>query len=173
LLFATGALFLIGNSRVGWLVVLAIGVFSAGEMLSSPKFSEFVGNFAPSDKKAMYLGFAQISIGLGWVAESKLGMVLYDHFASKENFARTLLIERGMARAAVDRIPQGEAFQQAVTFTHSTRWDLTDQLYRSHSVGTVWYIMAAVGAVTAVGIYLYGRWILALTKRAQATGAAG
>jgi len=88
---ATVALIASGWSVYGWISVGAIGIFSIGEMLSSPKFSEYIGNFAPSDKKAMYLGFSQIPLAIGWTLESKIGMSLYDHFASKDAFSRELL----------------------------------------------------------------------------------
>ena len=35
---------------------------------------------------------------------------------------------------------------------------LTAQLYAANNVGMAWYIMAAVGIVSAAGMYVYGRW---------------
>ncbi len=93
-LFAAAAMFLIGWSTLGWATLMAIAVFSIGEMLSSPKFSEFIGNFAPPDKKAMYLGFSQIPLAIGWTLEGKLGPTMYDHLASRDRFSRELLVER-------------------------------------------------------------------------------
>ncbi len=87
-LFASVAMFACGYSTAGWVSVGAIAIFSVGEMLSSPKFSEFIGNFAPSDKKAMYLGFSQVPIAIGWTLEGKIGPWLYDVFASKDRFSR-------------------------------------------------------------------------------------
>ena len=93
-LFASAAMFLIGWSTLGWASLLAIATFSVGEMLSSPKFSEFIGNWAPHDKKAMYLGFSQIPLAIGWTLEGKIGPTLYDHLASRDRFSRDLLVER-------------------------------------------------------------------------------
>jgi hypothetical protein len=145
--------------------LFGIAIFSIGEMLSSPKFGEFIGNFAPADKKAMYLGFSQIPLAIGWTLEGKFGPLLYDVFASKDRFARELLAERGMDAAAVAGIPQGEAFDRLVAFTGEDPWTLTRVLYDSHNVGVVWDIMGIVGIVSAVGIFLYGRWIRTLTVR--------
>ena len=158
-LLATLALFLSGETVSGWFMVLVIMIFSIGEMLSSPKFSEFIGNFAPADKKAMYLGFSQISLAVGWTLEGKLGPMLYDVFASKDIFSRELLAERGMAAELIAAIPQGEAFDGLVAFTGETREALTRLLYETHDIGNVWYIMAVVGVISAVGIYAYGLWI--------------
>ena len=194
-LFASVALFAIGMSTAGWITVGAIGIFSIGEMLSSPKFSEFIGNFAPRDKKAMYLGFSQLPLAIGWTLEGKLGPKLYDHYASKDNFSRDLLtekIEQGQAsmpsgealaewaeqlgrpvesltevapsnlQAFIDHIPQGEAFDWLVRMTGGDPIALTQTLYDSHNVGMVWYIMGGIGILSAIGIWIYGKWILTL-----------
>jgi POT family proton-dependent oligopeptide transporter len=163
-LFCTVAMFLSGYSSLGWMSFAAIMIFSSGEMLSSPKFSEFIGNFAPGDKKAMYLGFSQIPLAIGWTLEGKLGAKLYGLFASKENFARDLLVERGMPKVQVDAIKQGEAFDALVKFTHLSPAELTKTLHDSHNVGAMWLVMATVGAITAVSIYAYGRWIRTLAR---------
>jgi MFS family permease len=156
--FSSLALFTAGYVTSGWLMLMAIAIFSVGEMLSSPKFSEFIGNFAPHDKKAMYLGFSQIPLAIGWTLEGKLGPMLYDHFASKERFSRELLLSDGMSPGQVDAIPMGEAFSHLVSVTGKTPQVLTQMLYDTHQVGMVWYIMGTVGLLSALGIYAYGRW---------------
>jgi hypothetical protein len=134
-------------------------------MLSSPKFSEFIGNFAPNDKKAMYLGFSQVPLAVGWTLEGKVGPSLYEHFASKERFAREMLEEKGLLVGdALKALKEGEAFDKLVELSHLDKWTVTHQLYATHNVGMVWYIMAVVGLATAFGIYLYGQWISRLMK---------
>ena len=164
-LFSSLSLFVCGHSTMGWICLAGIGVFSVGEMLSSPKFSEFIGNFAPDDKKAMYLGFSQIPLAIGWTLEGKLGPLLYDVFASKDRFARELLADRGMTDLLIDQVPQGEAFDRLVEFTGESAASLTKILYDSHNVSAVWDIMGVIGIVSAVGIAIYGQWILKLAGR--------
>jgi POT family proton-dependent oligopeptide transporter len=197
-LMATYALFAIGHTTAGWTMVGVIMIFSIGEMLSSPKFSEYIGNFAPHDKKAMYLGFSQIPLAVGWTLEGFLGPWLYGVFASKDNFSRELLLERldlntatlpsadgvtelaeqstldpqqiqdlatGGAEQLVDAIPQGEAFTWLVAMTGESPKALTDVLYQTHDIHMVWYVMGSVGILSALGIYLYGRWVLTLSHR--------
>lgn len=163
-LLATVAMFMSGYSTLGWLSVAAILTFSVGEMLSSPKFSEFIGNFAPDGKKGMYLGFSQIPLGIGWTLEGFIAPRIYGHYASKEQFSRDLLIEKGMSAEKVAAIKEGEVFDKLVEFTGSTPAEMTRVLYESHNVGAVWTIMGAVGILSAICIYLYGRWILTLGK---------
>jgi hypothetical protein len=149
-----------GSSTVGTLSALAILVFSVGEMLSSPKFNEFMGNIAPPDKTAMYLGFSQIPLAIGWTLEGKFGPMLYECYASKERFSRELLVERGMSAQQLHTIAPGEGFATLVKYTQQPAADLTHILYQRHPVGRVWLIMAVFGVLSVIGIWLYGRFII-------------
>ena len=165
------ALTLFGATNAIGFAVLAMIIFSVGEMLASPKFSEFLGNIAPPDKKAMWIGFSQAPILIGWTIEGKLGPQLYHIFSSKDVFARQLLVERGLSPAEVSEnaLPIGEAFSKLVQVTGESPAQLTQVLYQSHHIGLTWYVFAAIGVASAVMIYFYGRWILKLAKQ-QAAG---
>jgi POT family proton-dependent oligopeptide transporter len=163
------ALSLFGAFNFVGLAVLAMIIFSLGEMLASPKFSEFLGNIAPPDKKAMWMGFSQAPILIGWTIEGKLGPQLYYVFSSKDEFARQMLVDRGVSQDLVthNALPIGEAFKKLVEFTGDTPEHLTQLLYQSHHVGMTWYVFAAIGIASAVMIYFYGRWISGLARSTQ------
>jgi hypothetical protein len=156
-LLASLAMLLSGASVLGTMSILAILVFSVGEMLSSPKFSEYIGNLAPPHKTAMYLGFSQIPLAIGWTLEGKLGPWMYDRFASKERLARVALAERGWSEGALAKIPEGEAFKRLVEQIGQTPERVTSSLLAAHDVGRMWWVMGAVGILSALGIYWYGR----------------
>ncbi|MGS0727851.1 MFS transporter, partial [Shewanella sp. 0m-11] len=119
------AFVLIGATNAAWMIVLAIAMFSFGEMMISPKKNEFMGNIAPEGKKAMYLGFVMLPQGIGWTLEGYFGPKLYEMYASKEVFSRELLAERGMSAADISAIPQGEAFTTLVSYTGESAQALT------------------------------------------------
>ncbi|WP_076407474.1 MFS transporter [Shewanella sp. UCD-KL12] len=158
------AFFLIGATNAAWMMVLAIAMFSFGEMMISPKKNEFMGNIAPEGKKAMYLGFVMLPQGIGWTLEGYFGPKLYEIYASKEIFSLELLAQRGMSASDVSAIPQGEAFTTLVAYTGEPAQELTTLLYNTHNIGMAWYIIAAIGTISAVGIYLYGKWLLKLQR---------
>ena len=166
-IFIVAALTIFGTSNFIGSAVIAMVVFSVGEMLASPKFSEFLGNIAPPDKKAMWIGFSQAPILIGWTIEGKLGPELYHIFSSKDVFARQLLVARGMSPSQVTEhaLPIGEAFDRLVQFTHDTPEHLTQVLYQTHQVGLTWYVFAAIGVASAVMIFAYGKWIQRLAQR--------
>ena len=161
---AAATLMLFGGFNYVWIMVLAIVCFSIGEMLSSPKCSEYLGNIAPPQKKAMYLGFSQLPLGIGWVIEGYYGQVLYAEFGAKDTIARQSMLESGMTQAEVDAVPMGEAFLRLVEISGQTAEALTAQLYAANNVGVAWYIMAVVGIVSAAGMYVYGRWTYQLKE---------
>jgi len=161
---AASTLLLFGGFNYVWIMVFAIVCFSIGEMLSSPKCSEYLGNIAPHQKKAMYLGFSQLPIGIGWMAEGYYGQVLYYELAAKDTIARQSLLDSGMSQTEASAVPVGEAFQKLVEVTGLSAETLTAQLYAANNIGAAWYIMAAVGIVCAAGMYVYGRWTYQLKE---------
>lgn len=167
-LLVVTALALLGSTRfVGW-VVLALVIFSIGEMLASPKYSEFLGNVAPPDKKAMWIGFSQAPILIGWTIEGKLGPLLYHHLSDKDQLARhTLVHQLGWSPEAVTTaaLPVGEAFRKLVEVTGQSPEALTRELAAAYNVGLTWYIFAGIGLLAAAMIYAYGRWIRKLAQQ--------
>ena len=170
-LFIIAALALFGLTNLVGFAVLAMIIFSIGEMLASPKFSEFLGNIAPADKKAMWIGFSQAPILLGWTIEGKLGPWLYDIFSSKDEISRHVLLQHGLSTAEISKhaLPVGEAFNKLVQVTGQTPEALTKMLYQSHNVGLTWIIFAIIGVASAFMIYDYGQWILKLARQQAVT----
>ncbi|GAA4883066.1 MFS transporter [Ferrimonas pelagia] len=161
-LASIAAFVVIGSSNFAWAMVFAIALFSLGEMMISPKKNEFMGNIAPVGKKAMYLGFVMLPQGIGWGLEGYWGPRLYEMYASKEVFSRQMLSSEGMSVQAIDAIPQGEAFTTLVSVTGESASHLTQILYDLHNIGFAWYLIAAIGSFSALGIILYGHWLKGL-----------
>jgi POT family proton-dependent oligopeptide transporter len=65
----------------GWLMVLAMLVFSIGEMMASPTSQEYIGSIAPKDKVALYMGYYFIAVALGNLFSGVLGGILYGELA--------------------------------------------------------------------------------------------
>jgi dipeptide/tripeptide permease len=69
---------LLASSRDAWVFVLGIAVFSIGEMTAHPKYYSFVGQVAPADRKAVYMGYAFLYGVFGSLLGSSLGAFLYE-----------------------------------------------------------------------------------------------
>ena len=70
-----------------------------------------------------------------------------------------------MSRDEIDAVPIGEAFEKLVAVSGESAEAITAQLYASHNIGGLWYLMAAVGIVSAVGLYAYGRWTYTIASQ--------
>lgn len=175
-MLVVAALTLFGLTNLAWFCVVAMVIFSLGEMLTGPKYSEFLGNIAPPDKKAMWIGFSQAPILIGATIEGKVGPQLYFMWSDKDVFSRQMLVERGLdpSQVTVDVLPPGEAFHKLVAVTGETPAALTRLLYETHHIGVTWYFFAFVGVVSAALIWTYGRWIRRIAeteKRAKQASA--
>jgi dipeptide/tripeptide permease len=71
-----GFLCLAASTNV-WVFILGLSVFSIGEMTAHPKYYSYVGLVAPSDKKAVYMGYAFLYGVIGSLVGSSLGGTLY------------------------------------------------------------------------------------------------
>jgi MFS family permease len=170
-ILVVAALTLFGWFNLAWLCVAAMVVFSLGEMLASPKYSEFLGNIAPPDKKAMWIGFSQGPMLIGATIEGKVGPQLYHMWSDKDVLARQMLVERGLDPSQVtpDVLPTGEAFLKLVEVTGETPAALTRLLYETHQIGSTWYFFAFIGVISAALIWAYGRWIRHIAETEKRT----
>ena len=68
--FVVAALALFGATHAVWFAVLAMVVFSAGEMLASPKFSEFLGKDGPALRRCPFRPSRRTAIPVAGISAS-------------------------------------------------------------------------------------------------------
>ena len=62
---ASVGIFVVGSRSI-YFCLAGIAVFSVGEMMCSPKMKEYLGVIAPADKKALFMGYSNIPVAIGW-----------------------------------------------------------------------------------------------------------
>ena len=149
-----------GCSQAGMIVALAIFVFAVGEMMCSPKFSEYIGLTAPPDKKAVYMGYSNIPFAVGWGLGNFISGFLYESLGSKVHFAREYLISRlGQSPVDVAAIPQEKVMDAMTALMNggkgATVEEATRVLWDLHHPWKVWVILGAVGLVATVAMVGY------------------
>ena len=104
-----------GLSMSGWFVAAMIFVFAIGEIICSPKFSEYIGMTAPADKKAIYMGYSNIPFAIGWAVGNWTSGPLYDSYSSRPMLARRYMVDQlGMNADIVnnaDLLPNSQAVE--------------------------------------------------------------
>jgi dipeptide/tripeptide permease len=92
IVFATIGMAMLAVSTHIWVFMAGIIIFSIGEMTAHPKFISYVGLTAPSDKKAMYMGYIFLYGVFGSSVGGIVGARLYVYFVDTLNQPRTLWI---------------------------------------------------------------------------------
>ncbi|MBD3167024.1 MFS transporter [bacterium] len=149
-----------GGTNVGWMVAMAIFIFSIGEMGCSPKFSEYIGLTAPPEKKALYMGYSNIPFAIGWGVGNLVSGPLYDVFGSKENFARQWMeTQGGLSEAAVEAIPKEKVMETMASLLNNgaggTVEEATRLLWHLNDPWRVWAILTAIGTAATIGMVIF------------------
>lgn len=152
---ASVGLILAGFSTSGYFCLCGIMFFSVGEMLASPKMSEYLGVIAPEGKKGLYMGYANIPNGIGWAAGSLYAGDIYERLGEKANLAVDYL-SKTYGITGIDRT---EAMNKLMEVTGKTAQQATDLLWDVYEPYKLWYRFAGIGLVSAVGMLLYSRWV--------------
>jgi len=185
IIIASVGLVAAGFTMSGYLCILGIMLFSVGEMLASPKMNDYLGVIAPEGQKALYMGYANIPLAIGWSYGSLRGGLVYDQMGDKANLSLRYLeskfgITSGMSQsdivgkaqsagldvsratqAVADAFVQGEGIAR----TKATEFlgvvsgldarHVTQVLWDTYHPYELWYQFAAMGLFSAVGVAVY------------------
>ncbi len=159
-----------GLTADGWIFVLGIAVFTTGEMLCAPKQNEYLGLIAPAGKKAQFLGYANIPVGIGGAIGAKLTGYLYGHYGEKATLALRYLAEHTEIGAArhwdgqissleatldIDRSGAMAKLQDVLTLGAPATTQLLWETY--HPQYHFWIPILAIGLLSIVGFAIFGR----------------
>lgn len=145
----------------GWLILIGLLIFGWGEMSSSPKFTEYVGNIAPADKKALYMGSAYLAIALGHQIAGFLSGAPYEKVADKLFLLKAEVAKRGLTVPEIgDSFTKTDYLNEAARQMGMNQQQLTDFLWNSYHPQSVWIIFGSVALSAVVLLFLYDRFIL-------------
>jgi hypothetical protein len=88
--FGTLGMAILAVSTGIWVFIAGIVIFSIGEMTAHPKFVSYVGQIAPRDRVATYMGYIFLYGVIGSSIGGVLGANLYVHWVDQLNQPRTL-----------------------------------------------------------------------------------
>lgn len=159
-----------GMANIALISLCGVAFFSLGEMLTGPKKNEYLGLIAPPGKKGLYLGYANIPAGIGGFVGSKLAGYLYGNYGEKATLALRYLAEKTAAGAGknwngtvdtlektigITRTQAMATLQSTLNIDQSQATDLLWNTYHPHLY--VWLPFAAIGAISAVALAIFGR----------------
>ncbi len=84
ILIGTVGMAILAFSSDIWVFLAGMIIFSVGEMTAHPKYTSYIGLVAPSDKKALYLGYSFLTSVIGSAIAGVLGSAVYVKYASAD-----------------------------------------------------------------------------------------
>ncbi len=138
--------------------VLAILVFSIGEMTGSPTITSYIGLIADKDKKALYMGMSFLPVAGGNFLGGYLSGSVYQKMADKATLLKDYLTKHNIT------VPQGlkphELVEYASKQLNMTPQQINDTLWHTYNPSKIWYVFFAIGMIAVIGLILYDRLII-------------
>jgi len=152
--FAAVGLLLCGASMSGWLSMGGIIIYTFGELITNPKFTEQMNSLASENKKAQYMSYLNISFALGLGGGAILGGYIYQYFGEKASLALKYLQTHY-------QLTEGLTLQNAMLRLQEVSGmdakQATELLWNTYHPYTIWYPFLLFGAVAIVGLWWYGK----------------
>ena len=154
-------LFLMFGFQSGWIILFGMLIFGLGEMSSSPKFTEYVGNIAPADKKALYMGSSFLAIALGHQIAGFLSGAPYEKVADKLFLLKAEVLKRGLSVPEIsETFTKTDYFNEAARQMNFTQQQLTDFLWNGYHPQSIWILFSSIAIGAVVLLFLYDRFIV-------------
>ena len=156
---ASAGLMLSGISMSGGLCLAGIVIFSIGEMVASPKMLEYLGVIAPRGEEALYMGFGNVPVAVGWTTGTLGAGVLYDRVSDKANLAIRYMREHGLAtNERLDAMTRTEAMRELSAALHKDAAQTTSLLWTAYAPWKIWWVFVGFGLASAIGMVFFARY---------------
>ena len=132
-----------------------IACFSVGEMMCSPKMNEYLGVIAPADQKALYMGYANLPVAIGWGYGSLVGGQIYERAGEKAGLALRYMSEV----LKVQELPhRSRAFATLTEMLGQSPAQVTRLLWDRYDPSCVWTPFAIAGLLAAIALFAYNHF---------------
>jgi len=155
---ASFAIWCLGLSTNGWVIMLVIASFSMGELMASPTKMRYFSSLAPKGKKGLYLGYINATVGIGWALGSVIAGKMYEEGGDKVVLARRYLIEQlDHGTDAVAAMKKTEVIPALAKHIGKDAEAVRELLFAHYDPSFVWTHFALIGVVSMVGLVVYDR----------------
>ncbi|MEI6679723.1 MAG: MFS transporter [Mariniphaga sp.] len=145
----------------GLFIIVALLIFSIGEMSSSPKITEYIGRIAPSDKTALYMGCSFIPLAIGNIFAGIVSGNVYQNISDKITLTQKEVIARGIDLPAIgEKITKNEYFRNAAIKMNMSSDQLTQYLWYKYEPSKFWFIVTGIGVTASAILFIYNQIIV-------------
>ena len=139
-------------------IVVAIYIFAVGEMIASPKITEYIGRIAPSDKKALYMGYSFIPVFLGNIFAGFISGNVYQAMSDKHSIVMKEAVKLGLSMP--EGLTKNQYFTRVAENMGLSPHQLTEHLWNTYHPGRIWMVLATIGILAAIALRAYNRFLL-------------
>ncbi|MBN2745718.1 MAG: MFS transporter [Bacteroidales bacterium] len=139
-------------------LIFALLIFGIGEMMGSPKITEYIGRNAPKDKKALYMGFGFIPVFIGSYLAGKVSGIGYQTLSDKHSLVQQLASSEGFQLA--DGLTKQQYFDAVAIRLNMTSGELTNHLWTNYHPYNIWILVFGIGFAAATLLLIYNRFIV-------------
>lgn len=148
----------------GLFIVVALVIFSIGEMMSSPKITEYIGRIAPSDKTALYMGCSFIPVAIGNIFAGIVSGNVYQNLSDKITLTQKEIVARGIDLPAIgEQFSKNDYFRSAATKMNMNTNQLTQYLWDKYHPSSFWFVVLGIGVTASALLFLYDQFIIKKT----------
>jgi len=153
---SAAAIYGLGMSMSGYWILGAIALFSVGEMLASPTKMRYLAGIAPPGKEGLYMGYVNMTVGIGWSIGSVVAGGLYQEGGDKVELARRYLVENeGMDGAVVTEIDRAEVVPMLMERLELGTWEVRELLWNEYDPASMWLVFTLIGVGSLVLLLAY------------------
>lgn len=136
-------------------VLIGFIIYTFGEMIVNPKFTQYLGDIADINNASAYLSYMNISWAIGLAGSGYLGGWLYHNFSEKAMLAKRYLIEELNYLGNVEAKHAFTTLQQVLNTDAITTTKILASKYNPESI---WYIFLLIGVLSVVGLLLLSNY---------------
>jgi dipeptide/tripeptide permease len=150
----------------GRYLFITIFIFAVGEMAGSPKILEYIGNIAPKDKVALYMGCYFIPMSGGNFFAGLISGSVYSNMSDKVNLVKQEIATRGLSIPDISgSFTQNAFLDKAANMLGMTQQQMTQYLWETYHPQDFWMVCAGIGLFTVIALFVFDRMVLSKSTK--------
>ncbi len=146
--------------------LLGILIFAIGEMTSNPKFSDYIAKISPKGKEALYMGTYFLPLAVANLLTKWITGDLYEKLSDKVLFIREELAKRSIQLPEITKeYTKNDFYADASKKLDMNYDDMTRYIWDNYHPSRIWYVIAGIGLLTIVGLFIYNAVIAARIRK--------
>jgi POT family proton-dependent oligopeptide transporter len=139
-------------------LLIALFIFGIGEMMGSPKITEYIGMIAPRDKKALYMGFSFIPVFIGSVLAGHVSGDVYQQMSDKHEMTLALADEHRLSFD--EKATKHEIFTQTAQAVDMSPEQLTQFFWEENHPEQIWMVVLGIGLAAALLLWIFNLFVI-------------